>query len=202
MTSGQGSNATVRYHERRGLSGEYLFMVAVTVAAVAWFAYSVGVPAWEFNEVGAWLIVLTGFAFVHGMFFSRWGPEAARIRVDDHGLRVRRFRLPAAQIGKVWQLEPGSGRRAHFSSRLDRQWLGKGICAYSWFSGAPHAVYVEQRRPNGTRRPWLMATDHPADLADAVRHARAAAGGPCHHPGDRPPPPTTDPAAPSASEQP
>jgi hypothetical protein len=178
----------INYHERRKLSRDYLWILTGSLGVVGYYIYLTVTGMDLLGLMIAWGFLFLILGFVHGMSFSRYGPELAHITVDEQGVRVRKRLLPAEQIGKVWEISSGKGARVHFSSSIDGNHLLRGVCSYSYFAGARTAVYVEQIRPDAKPRPWLIGTDNPQQLATTIRQLRAQAGGPTHHPDDQPDP--------------
>jgi hypothetical protein len=181
--------AEFAYREHRKLSRDYYWILIGSLWPVGYGIYLTMTRSFDpLGFVLGWGFVVLILGFVHGMSFSRYGPEPAHISVDEQGVRVRKHLLPAEQIGKVWEISTGKGARVHFSSSIDGNHLLRGVCSYSYFAGARTAVYVEQTRPDAKPRPWLIGTDNPHQLATTIRHLRAHTGGPTHHPDDQPSP--------------
>jgi hypothetical protein len=181
--------AEFNYREHRMLSGDYYWILIGSLGVIGYTAYiTMTSDGPLLRSLLSWAFVALILGFVHGMSFSRYGPELAHITVDEQGIWVRSHLLPAEQIGKVWEIDNAKGARTHFSSSIDGNHLLRGVCSYSYFAGARTAVYVEQTRPDAKPRPWLIGTDNPHQLATTIRHLRAHAGGPTHHPDDQPNP--------------
>jgi hypothetical protein len=177
------------YRERRKLSRDYYWILAGSLWILgSGIYYTPGLMDRPLDLALVWGFMALLLGFVHGMSFSRYGPELAHITVDEQGVWVRNHLLPAEQIGKVWEIDNAKGARTHFSSSIDGNHLLRGVCSYSYFAGARTAVYVEQTRPDAKPRPWLIGTDNPHELATTIRHLRSHAGGPIDHPEDEPNP--------------
>lgn len=166
----------VLFYERKRL-GLYFSALAVTFGGLAVYALVDGLRAGlpTARVVGPALFAASLAVFVLFMAFGPLGPELKHTRVDRHGVWVRGRLLPADQIGRVSVLGHSQAMRVAFSSRWERMWLLRGVCTYNYFSNTGHAVAVEQHRPDGTRRPWILGTHHPRQLSEAVRAVREAA---------------------------
>lgn len=172
------------YTERRGIPLGYWAIVLI----VGGYALFTSVEAFvndKFNPLLGWglLFVVAFLALITVIFF--WlGPALRHIRVDSSGVWLRSLHLPADRIGKIWCMGLGSANKVFVTDRIDGLWINPRRTSFNWAAGAENAVYLEEHRPDGRRRPWLVGTDYPIELAEAARAVRQRAGGPAHHPDD------------------
>lgn len=127
------------------------------------------------NPLGFTLAVVLVAGFHAGFMFLMLGPiggEFKHLRVDEQGVWVRSKLLPANEIGEAQLLSEGEAASSTISSRIEGMWLLRGRATYSHVSSHGRAVYVRRHLPDGTIRPWLLATHRPDELIAAIDQVR------------------------------
>lgn len=121
----------------------------------------------------AWMVGFIGFMLL--IFLGPWSGERQHLRVDAEGVHVRSRLLPAERIGPIGVLSDAETAKMHWSMRVRGMWRWRGVNTYSYFMTDGTCVLLEERRPDGSRRPWLLGTTDPRAFTTAVHRCRAAA---------------------------
>ena len=148
------------YRERLGVPLRWWLVVTGCVllfGTTLWAGFSLLVAA----------LIYAGLAAVAVAILAAWG--SARIEVTVDALTAGRHALPLRKIAGVSELD----REQAAALRGPKADPAAVLMLRPWL---PRAVYVEVAgRPAGQPY-WLIASRHPAELADAIRQARTEAG--------------------------
>ncbi len=144
------------YSERLWPGPVVWILTAVSIAALAIaYASSLGAPA-------GWLVAVTAGALAL-LLLTR---SAARVSVDEAGLRAGRAAIGWEHTGRVLALDSQQARTARGPQGDPTAFmlLRPGV--------GPGAIVVEVTDPEDPHRTWLVATRHPQRLARAIETAR------------------------------
>jgi hypothetical protein len=171
--------ASPLYEERRRLSLMPALLSLFFVAGALWVVVgsTIAVVQGELAMSSALVraAAATGFSgFMVLLFLGPWSGERQHLRVDAEGVHVRSRLLPAERIGTIGVLSDAETAKMHWSMRVRGMSRWRGVNTYSYFMTDGTCVLLEEHRPDGSRRPWLLGTTDPRAFTTAVHRCRAA----------------------------
>lgn len=126
-----------------------------------------GTTLWAGLSLTVAALIYAGLEAVGAAIFLAWG--SATIEVTADALTAGRHKLPLGQVAAVTELD----REQAAALRGPRADPAAVLLVRPWL---PLAVFVEVAGRPAAQPYWLLATRHPAQLADAIRHVRTSAG--------------------------
>lgn len=157
---------TTRYEEQRTVPWQGVALPVLGGLGAAG-VYSIVVRDLSPTAVTVGLAALLAVGLAIGS--SPWGPLFKHVRVNDEGLDVGPWHLPASAIGRAWQVDTATARRRGARGTIEGLRLRRS--SFGIFTTDDAAVVVEDTSadaPSG----WLVATRHPDRLVAALAELR------------------------------
>lgn len=176
MTSST-SDQEVIYLEERWYTFNQALVIAILIGVPTVMISAGWFPGGEALTAG----IFAGFVvFFVVLFLSPLSVGFSHIRITAAGLALwwnQQCKLPARELGAAYVLDEQEAGTAAARGNYRGIKIPTGRSSYLVGGREGPAVFVEQRRPDGTTVGWLLATREPQAVVEALGEVREAQAG-------------------------